>query len=570
MLINWNSEVGKSLLALKKYFSYAVLFTIIANVLSLAPIGYMKDVYGPVLNSKDQMTLFYVTLLLVGVLIIGAFLEWIRAVILSTASIELGRQFSPRVFQATFKINFERQASGSNQMALKNLKTIRNFIASPAMGLLLDAPMSLFFLLLVIDLNPILGAVSVLSGLAMFLVASLNEKKIRPIVTASQKMSSRSMLYLEGSVRNAQVISAMGMSENIFRKWFQIHEESGEGQAIAAELQVESSAVSKLIMMAQGSVVLGLGCWLSIEGYIAYGDSSMIIASILGGRAIQPMMQLISSWKNVILARDAIKDLDTFLEKVPQEKEAMSLPAPQGKLAVENILVYAPGTKNIVIRDMTFSVPQGKMLTVIGESGSGKSCLLRALIGIWKVTAGNVRLDDVDIYSWNKNELGQYMGYLPQEVDLFDGTIADNIARFKTPDASKLQQAIELTDLNDILAGLPDGLNTQIGDEGLILSGGQRQRLALARAIYGMPKFLVLDEPDSSLDKLGEAALIKALIALRKQGSTIVIVTHHKKMLGITDYILYMHEGKPKIFGPRGKVIEKMQSKSAEPETSSD
>jgi ATP-binding cassette subfamily C exporter for protease/lipase len=357
----------------------------------------------------------------------------------------------------------------------------------------------------------------------------------------------------------------MGMTEALKRRWLTVQRQYLTKQAAAADVQAVSASLNKLFMLAQGSLVLGIGMLLTLlEVLPPSAGAFLIIAKLLGNRAVGPLMQLINSWKNVVTAKDAFDRLESFLEAMKPIQSRMRMPAPRGLLQVEGASVRAPGTKRPVVMDANFTLKPGQVLAVIGTSGSGKSSLARALVGIWQPIAGTVRLDGVEIASWNKSELGPWLGYLPQDVELFDGTLAENIARFGEIDEEKLWAAVEQAGLQDLIGGLPNGLATQIGEDGTTLSGGQRQRVALARAFYGSPSLIVLDEPNSSLDQRGDRDLLNGLQLMKAKGATIVVVTHREALYPVADYILVMEEGRPKCFGPRDKVLEQLRGPASD------
>jgi ATP-binding cassette subfamily C exporter for protease/lipase len=352
----------------------------------------------------------------------------------------------------------------------------------------------------------------------------------------------------------------MGMQESIRARWHVWQDEFLQHQALASRSQSMSSAVSKFIMISQGSLLLGIGVFLTLAGIIpAASAGAIVIAKILGARAMAPVMTLISSLKQIEAVRDALERLDAFLEKVPPQETHMSLPAPQGALSVEHVTLRPPGSKQSVLHDINFVLKAGCTLAVVGPSGSGKSSLARVILGLWPPLAGTVRLDGVNVASWNKAELGPYLGYLPQDVELFDGTLAENVARFGEIDPHKLADAISLAGLDAFVEQLPHGLKTDIGVGGVTLSGGQRQRVGLARAVYGTPQLVILDEPNSSLDEAGDAALSNALQELKLRGSTVVVITHRTGLLAVADNMLVLADGHLRLYGPRDQVLLKLR-----------
>jgi ATP-binding cassette subfamily C exporter for protease/lipase len=554
------SELRTALFENASHIRNAFLFTLVANLLSLAPVGYMKDVYGPVLNSRSEHVLLVVTLMLVGFLVASGFLEWVRFRLMQAVAVAFNEKMGVRVFEASYR-SFLRTRSSTSRLALQDLKTIRTFLSSPGMLAIMDTPVSIFFIALVYLIHPRMGVVTLCAVGLLFLIGYWTELMVRPGVKFAQKANAQAQLYVADSAGNAQTIHAMGMMRNVQNKWEEIQREHINKMAEATRSQSLGATLSKLVMIGQGSVVLGLGCWLTLMGELPDGGGAMIIASIIGGRAIQPLVKLIGSWKSIVTVGDAYTRLDEFLSENPPPVSGMTLPPPKGVLHVDNLSARAPGAKAIILSNVTFSLKQGMCLAVMGPSGSGKSSLARMLVGVWPSMSGSIRLDDVDIFNWSKDELGAYLGYLPQDIELLEGSIAENISRFGELDEAQLQKAIELVGLTDFINNLPDKLATQVGEDGTVFSGGQRQRLGLARAIYGNPRFVVLDEPNANLDVEGNHALYKLLQHLKEAGTTVVVVTHKKDILKYSDRILVMKGGKPKIFGPRDLVLDKLAGK---------
>lgn len=556
------SEMRQAIGRLRSYWRQAFVYSAVVSLLALAPIGYMRDVYGPVLDSRSEHALLWVTLLLVVALAVSGALEWVRARVFQAASVRLAQDIGPRVFKATFRANLHK-VPGAKQ-ALSDLRVVRNFITSPTMGVIMDVPLGVIFMLMVFFIHPLMGVMSLLGAVLMAGLGWVSERRVSPLMMQAQQFNSAAQIFAADSGRNALVIEAMGMVPAIQRRWYQFQSQYLRDQAKAADAQSLSSALTKFVMLSQGSLLLAVGMLFTLlEILPPTAGAFLIIAKLLGNRAVGPLMQLINSWRQVVMARDAFARLDDFLTKVPEPEERMKMPPPQGLLTVEGAAARAAGTKKTLVMDVTFNLPPGQIMAVIGPSGSGKSSLARMLVGLLPPILGTVRLDGVDIASWDKSELGAYLGYLPQDVELFDGTVAQNIARFNDVQEQALTDAVNLAGLQTLLAELPDGVNTEIGDDGATLSGGQRQRVGLARALYGQPKLIVLDEPNSSLDQQGEFDLQQALLAMRKRGSTVVVVTHREHLLAVVDTILVLEEGRPLMYGAREKVLAEMAARKA-------
>jgi ATP-binding cassette subfamily C exporter for protease/lipase len=320
--------------------------------------------------------------------------------------------------------------------------------------------------------------------------------------------------------------------------------------------------MSKAVQQIMASLLLGLGAWLLLNNMLNGGESMMIIGSVLGGRVLAPLSQLVAQWNSVVNVRGAWSRLESLLAQVPAKPDAMSLPAPKGVLTVESLVAGAPGQQVPIVRGVQFALNRGEVLAVVGPSAAGKTTLARLLVGLWPAMGGKVRLDGVDIFSWDKSELGPYLGYLPQGVELLDGTLAENIARFGEVDMVQVEAAARLVGVHDLIMSLPEAYNSPVGRDGAMLSGGQRQRVGLARALYGKPVFVVLDEPNSSLDEAGDTALANAIATLKQIGTTFVVMTHRTSVLGVADKMLILRDGAQQAFGPRDEVLAALQQKA--------
>lgn len=387
-------------------------------------------------------------------------------------------------------------------------------------------------------------------------LAYINEKISHKPLADANTMAIASSNIASNNLRNAEVIEAMGMLPNIQARWFKLHSRFLSLQAEASEKAGVMTALSKSFTVTLQSLMLGFGALLVLENDITPG--MMIAGSILLGRAIAPVQLLITTWKQIGTARSAYERLNKLLEQNPPREAGMPLPKPRGVVAVESATAIPPGSKIPVIKSLSFSLDAGEVLGVIGPSGSGKSTLARLLVGVWPVASGKVRLDGADVYLWNKDELGPYIGYLPQDIELFAGTVSENIARFGEIDADKVILAAQRAGVHEMILNMPEGYDTTLGEGGGGLSGGQKQRIGLARAMYDDPSLLVLDEPNSNLDDVGEQALLNAIIDLRKRGKTIVLITHRTSIIGVTTKLLLMQDGMAKMFGPTKQVIEEL------------
>ena len=552
------SELRKALFALKPEFQRSVFFSVFTNLLAIVPMIYMLEVYDRVVNSGSGMTLAMETLVLLGAIGLMEILEWVRASLLHQASLQFDLRTGQRTFNAVFEASLRGLPGGTSQ-PLSDLRQLREFIPSPAMLALIDVPLSMVYLIAIFVISPQMGWMAVVGAVLQAIIAWFNERSTQPPLTASNRALIDAQNYAGSTLRNAQVIEAMGMQGNIHSRWLKKQQDCLIHQAEASDKAGSFSAGARFVQQTLSSLLLGLGAWLMLRGEFTGGGGLMIVASSLGSKVLGPVVQLVTGWKNVVGARDAYRRLDSLLQSVPGRQPGMPLPPPQGNLTVEKVVAAAPGSTTNILHGVSFAVPAGQVLALAGPSASGKSTLARLLMGIWPTTAGKVRLDGVDIQPWNKSELGPHVGYLPQEVELFEGSVAENIARFGEVDMLKVEAAARAVGLHETLLALPQGYDSNIGDEGCFLSGGQRQRVGLARAIYDNPRFIVLDEPNSSLDEAGEQALIQTIRALKSQGATVIVITHRTSILAAVDLMAILHEGQIRAYGPRDEVLAALQ-----------
>ena len=555
--------VAKFLRDQTETYKRAILYSLIIGTLSLAPTVYMLEVYDRVINSRSMITLVMLTVLVIGSYVMMEILELVRQDFFQQLALKFDRTFRRRLFDVAFEANVKRIPGGTIQ-GFNDLKTLREFLPSGAIMAMLDAPMALVFLIIVFIVSPWLGVLAMLGAMVQVYIAYLTEQKTMPVLTEANRGAIDAQNYANGTLRNAQVIEAMGMMGNIHSKWMVKQRRFLQLQAVASDTAGANNAISKLIQTLQSSLLLGAACWLTIKGEMLGGGGMMMVASILGGKVLQPLAQLVAQWRLVVNARDAYQRLEDLLSYFPPKADSMPLPAPKGVLTVEGVIASAPMSQNPILKGVSFAVMPGETVMIIGPSASGKTTLARLIMGLWPALQGKVRLDGADVFNWNKEELGPHLGYLPQTVELFDGTLAENVARFGDVDMGEVQRVIDQVGLRDMVNALPQGLQTRIGDEGSILSGGQRQRVALARAIYGKPKLVVLDEPNSNLDEAGEAALMNTLESLRAQGASVLVITHRTSVLPQANKLLMLREGQVVMFGPRDEVLAALQKAQAE------
>lgn len=555
------SELRQAINGLRPYFVRAAWFSLFTSVLVLAPSGYMLEVYDRVVNARSHMTLWMLTIIVLVAYVLLEVLEWARSEIMHEAGLELDRKMSGRVFQAIFEANLRRIPGGTIQ-PMNDFRNVRDFLHSPVLLAVMESPVSLICMVLLFAISPVLGWAAIVGAIVQGLVGWANERGTQPPLVAANRSAIMAQQYADGSLRNAEVIESMGMLRDIHARWMERQREFLGLQALASERAGRWQAVTKFIQTLMGSLLLGLGAWLLLHNELHGGAGMMIIGSVLGGRVLAPLVAVVTQWRTVVNFRDAWARLEFLLANVPIRPASMPLPAPRGALQVEALVAGAPGSTSPIIRGVAFELRPGEVLAVVGPSASGKTTLARLLVGLWPAASGKVRLDGADMYTWDKAELGPHVGYLPQGVELFDGTVAENIARFGPVEKAKVESAAKAVGLHEFILALPKGYDSPVGREGAMLSGGQRQRMALARAIYGNPVYVVLDEPNSSLDEAGDAALAAALSVLKSQGTTFVVMTHRTSVLAVADKMLVLREGIQQAFGPRDEVLAALRKAS--------
>lgn len=556
------TELQLAMGALRPFFVRAGWFSLCASLLLLMPTWYMLSVYDRVVNSGNHTTLLMVTLLLVGSLVVMEVLDWVRHHLMHASSLVLDKILSERLFLATFEANLRHMPGGTSQV-LGDLRVIRDFLSSPAMLAVMESPVSLVFIVLIFAISPMLGWASVISALVQVAIGWFNERNTQPVMSKASRTSSAAQQYADGTLRNAQVIESMGMLRNIHHLWAKRQREFLALQAVASVRSGGYQALSKLTQTVVGSTLLGLSAWLLLHNQLNGGGGMLIAAGILGSRALSPLVQVVGQWRGVVGFRDSWGRVDALLSALPVKPENMALPPPEGALSVESIVVSAPGSAVAILKGLSFALEPGEVLAVVGASASGKTTLARLLIGLWPANSGKVRLDGVDVFAWNKTELGPHVGYLPQSVELFDGTFAENISRFGRLDLDAVIAAAKSVGLHELIMALPKGYDNPIGLDGSMLSGGTRQRVGLARALYGNPVLVVLDEPNSSLDEAGDAALAESIAQLKAKGTTFVVMTHRTSVFGVADKLLVLHEGQLQAFGPIGEVLTAFERANA-------
>jgi ATP-binding cassette subfamily C exporter for protease/lipase len=559
----YQSELRAALVRLSGHLRKTLICSAVVNLLQLASTFYMLETYGRVVNSRNPKTLLMLTLMVLLAYAMMQVFDWVRERLLLQAANKLDQELGERVFNATFEAQLRGLPVGLQPLA--DLRAIRNFLSGSALMAMIDTPMALVFILIVFVISAPLGTFCLVAALLMAGIGIYTERKTHLPLTAAQRSGVEAQRYANASLQNAQVIESMGMWPAIRTRWLRRQKQMLAEQAEASDHAGTGADMSKALQVLQNYLVLGIAAMLTIEGHLEAGGSAMIIAWTLSGKALGPLQMVIMHSKQIAAIRDTWARLNNILDQLPARNAGMPLPAPRGALSVESLAAGAPNSPIAILRGVNFSLMPGEALAVVGPSAAGKSTLGRLLVGLWPAASGRVRLDGVDIYAWNKQELGPYIGYLPQDNELFDGTLAENIARFGRGDEHLLRKAVSAVGLDELVAALPNGFETLIGAGGVVLSGGQRQRVALARAIYGDPNFIVLDEPNSSLDEAGEHALLQTLVGMKARGATAVVITHRTSVLAAIDKILVLRDGQAAAFGGRDEVLAALQGRPAAP-----
>ncbi|MEJ3644333.1 type I secretion system permease/ATPase [Pseudomonas bubulae] len=559
------NSLHTALKACRESFLSVGFFSFFINALMLVPTFYMLQVYGRVITSGSLTTLSMLTLIMTGLVITLGCLEWTRSRIMVRVSNRLDMLLSRQVYKASFKRALESGGMDASAQPLNDLTGLRQFLSGNGLFAFFDAPWLPIYIAVMFMFHPWFGWVATGSALLLLLLAFVNERLTGPTLAQANKEHIGASLYTTKNLRNAEVIESMGMLETLMDRWWTRQKNVLLLQSRASDKGAMISTLSRSFRILVQSLILGLGAYLAVDHQV--GAGLVFAGSVLLGRALAPIDLIIGSWKGFIAARSQYARLNAILASQQAQPERMSLPAPKGDVQVENLTVAAPGSNIAIIKNISFSVPAGCVVGIIGPSAAGKSTLARALLGIWAPLQGVVRLDGADISAWDKHELGPHIGYLPQDIELFEGSVSDNIARFTRVDSEKVILAATTAGVHDMILLLPDGYDTVIGGDGVVLSGGQRQRIGLARALYGSPRLIILDEPNSNLDEGGDRALIAALHRIRLSGATLFVITHRTNIVSQLDRLMVMSNGGLSLFGPRELVLTELNAQQAPKQT---
>lgn len=555
-----NNPLTLTLARCRGGFVAVAAFSFIINLLVLSTSVYMLQVYDRVLTGRSVETLVYLTLIATAALASMGALEFFRSRLLVRLGIWTDRVLSPEVLGRSLENALRGDAYRTE--ALRDLANLRSYLGGGGIMALFDAPWMPLYLLFIFLLHPLLGLLALGGAAILFCLALANHALTAGTLKQANAASARAYQAVGAAFRNAEVIDGMGMGGVLTRRWDEANVSVLALQALASDRAGLVNAVTKPFRMFLQVAVLGLGAWLSLRHEVSPG--AMIAASIIMSRALAPVEQAIATWKQTTGAREALGRLNRLFQAPPLRPGGMELPRPRGQLSVDAV-TYAPtGAKAPVLKNVSFTILPGQVLAIVGPSAAGKSTLARLIVGMASPQQGSVRLDGADVFSWNRSDFGRHAGYLPQDVELFPGTIRENIARMDEGDPAEVVSAARMAGVHEMILRLPNGYDTEIGEQGSVLSGGQRQRIGLARALYGCPALLVLDEPNSNLDAVGEGALNQAIAAAKGAGSTVVIVAHRPSLMALVDCVLVLNEGQAQMFGPRDAVLAQLRRPAAE------
>ncbi len=538
-------------------FIATMLFSFFLNLLMFVGPLYMLQIYDRVLSSRNETTLVMLTLIAVFLLISFGILDYLRSKLLIRAGAQFDEVLAKPVFHRVVKQQIAAPRSGGD-VALSDVDKVREFLTGAGIIAFFDAPWVPLFLALCFAFHPWLGVVATGGAVIIFILAITNEFGTRKLLQAAGQSGQGAKHFASTTMQNAEVIRAMGMEAPLAKRWQAQHDKMLADQAVASSRGSMVVSSSKFVRMSLQVFILGVGAYLALMQQISPGI--MIAASIVMGRALAPVEQAVGQWKQFVGARQSHKRLKVLFESIPDDVDRTELPPPTGKIVVDRLVAFRPGSRDALLKNISFNIEPGEVLALIGPSGSGKSTLVRHLVGAVQPASGTVRLDGTEIGHWDAEQLGKYIGYLPQDVQLFAGTVVENIARFQE-DASDAESvgAASLAGAHEMIQTLPDGYGTSVGVGGGSLSGGQRQRVGLARAVYGSPKLIVLDEPNSNLDSVGEKALLSCIQTLKERGATVVLVTHKASLLAVSDKTLMLVDGAVENFGPTTSVFKQQQ-----------
>ena len=554
-LFNRN-ELSRTLWDFRREFLVAGIFSMVANLLMLVPTIYMLQIYDRVMVSQSTGTLLVVSLITLFFFGVLTFSEWSRTRLLVRSGVRLDEMLSKRLFHASYEA-YLNPALANPSRSFNDLTELRQFLTGNGIFAFFDAPWVPIYVAVLFMLHPWLGVMALFFGAVQSVLAWWGGNATKPSQASASKAQQEVSGYLQSKFRNAEVVESMGMVGNLYRRW-STRNANAVGQSMNAQaVSGRVVAWSKFVRYTQQSLALGGGAVLVIQGELSPG--AMIAANVLTTRALAPIDLMVGTWSSFLSARDAFGRLrDLLVAHPPRDLKLMNV-VPQGDMVVKEVVASAPGRETPILKGVSALFPKGSVTVVLGASGSGKSTFARVLLGIWPHSSGEVLLDGHPVRNWDRMELGPHIGYLPQDIELFDGSIAENIARAGRVDSEKVIAAATASGLHAMILRFPKGYDTPMGEAGGLLSGGQRQRVGLARALYGAPALVVLDEPNANLDDEGENALVRAVQGLKEQGKTVVLISHRSGIVSVADRLLILHEGGVQASGPRDGVMAALQ-----------
>ena len=550
------SEIASALGRCRTAFLGVAAMSGLVNVLYLTGSFFMLEVYDRVIPSRSVPTLVGLMVLALVLYAFQGLLETLRARILARVGAALDEALSARVFDLVVRAPLKGATPGDGLLPLRDLDQIRAFLGGTGPSAFFDLPWMPIYLVICFLFHPLIGVAAVIGAVILALVTLITDRSTRAPAQAATGHGLRRNGLAESGRRNAEVLAALGMQARLGERWARANRDYMEAQQRVSDVAGGFGAGSKVFRMALQSGVLALGAWLVINNMATAGI--IIASSILVSRALAPAELAIANWKGFVQARQSWARLSDLLGRIPAAGQPHALPAPSRSLAVEGVSVAPPGTPRLVVQDVTFALQAGQGLGVIGPSASGKSSLVRALVGVWPALRGKVRLDGAALDQWSSGDLGRHLGFLPQEVELFAGSVAENISRFEPEaDPELVIAAAQAAGVHELILRLSEGYDTRIGEGGAGLSAGQRQRVGLARALYRDPFLVILDEPNANLDNEGENALTQAILGVRRRGGICVVVAHRPSALAAVDLVLMMADGRAQAFGPKDEVFKR-------------
>jgi len=551
----------------RRTFYFIFFLTIIIDILSIVPMLYMMNVFDRVISTRSGVTLVSLTVLVIALYVFWSAVDWIRARILVRLSLRIDWDLSADIFDASFRRYVGRKNVNVQQL-LGDLTTVREFITGQGILTVIDAPFGIVFIIIGAIFHPYLAIFALVASVLMLITTYITQKVTTPVLKVANDANAEAARVANNSLRHAESTLALGMMGSIRQRWYNQHHKYLQNQVNASEAAGLTGGMSSLLSKMLPSLQMALGAYLAMENLITGG--MVMASSMLISKAVGPIQKLVSNWKQIVSARQSYERLNALLIADEKRQSQMQLPPVKGHLVVEQVSTVPPGHNRAVLAEMNFEVKPGQVVAIVGPSAAGKTCLVRLLIGVWSPAKGSVRLDGVDISTWNHDEFGPQIGYVPQEIEFFEGTIAENIARLGEVNPEQVVEAAKLIGMHETILEFPNGYDTQLGETGFALSGGQRQRLAICRALYGMPKYVVMDEPNANLDEVGESNLAHAITQLKANGCSVIITTHRPRLIGVADNLLVLRNGRQVGFGPADEMINAVRNLQVVPKTKSD